>query len=65
VIPVNSFDTVENLDVSTDSPGSLLGVDYDCETGLGDIVLWMAFSKQYKPPFVCGFGPTIMMKTAT
>jgi hypothetical protein len=66
VIPINSFDTVDNLNVSVDSVEEpIIGVDFDRETGLGDIVLWTAFSKQYTPPFVWGFGPTIMMDTAT
>jgi len=37
----------------------------DRETGLGDIILWSAFSKQYTPPNIFGFGPTVMMDTAT
>jgi len=66
VIPINSFETVDNLNVSVDNVGEpTIGVDFDRETGLGDIVLWTAFSKQYTPPFVWGFGPTIMMDTAT
>ena len=66
VIPINSFDTVDNLNVSVDSVEEpIIGVDFDRETGLGDIVLWTAFSKQYTPPFVWGFGQTIMMDTAT
>jgi len=65
VIPINSFETVDNVDISTGTTPGITGVDFDRETGLGDIVLWTAFSKQYKPPFVWGFGPTIMMDTAT
>ena len=38
------FDTVANLNVSTDNPGELLGVDFDRKTGLGDTVLWTALS---------------------
>jgi hypothetical protein len=40
-------------------------VDFERETGLGDVVLWTAFSNQYKPPFVWGFGPTVMLPTAS
>jgi len=47
--------------VSNKLPGS----GSDRETGLGDIVLWTAFSKQYTPPNIFGFGPTVMMDTAT
>jgi hypothetical protein len=65
VIPINSFETVGNVDISTTTPGTVTGVDFERETGLGDIVLWTAFSNQYKPPFVWGFGPTIMLNTAT
>ncbi len=65
VIPINSFSTVDNVDVSTDTVPEITGVDLERETGLGDIVLWTAFSNSYKPPFIWGFGPTIMMDTAT
>ena len=65
VIPINSFDTVDNVGLSTDAVPSVTGVDFDRHTGLGDIVLWTAFSDHYKPPFVYGFGPTIMLPTAT
>jgi len=65
VIPINSFETVENVDISTGTVPGITGVDFGRETGLGDIVLWTAFSNQYKPPFVWGFGPTVMMPTAT
>lgn len=66
VIPINSFDTVDNLTVSVDNVGEpTIGVNFDRETGMGDAVLWTAFSNQYKPPFVWAFGPTIMMDTAT
>ena len=66
VIPIYSFETVDNLNVSVDNVGEpTIGVDFERETGLGDIVLWTAFSKQYKPPFVWGLGPTVMLDTAT
>jgi hypothetical protein len=65
VIPIHSFETVGNVDISTTTPGPVTGVDFERETGLGDIVLWTAFSNQYKPPFVWGFGPTVMLNTAT
>lgn len=65
VIPINSFDTVDNVNLSASNVGEITGVDFDRETGLGDIVLWTAFSRQYKPPFVWAFGPTIMLNTAT
>ena len=65
VIPINSFETVGNVDISTGTVPGVTGVDFDRETGLGDIVLWTAFSNQYTPPFVWGFGPTVMVPTAT
>jgi hypothetical protein len=67
VIPINSFDTLAGLDV--DPPGGGRGAhfdaDFDRKTGLGDIVLWSAFSNAYTPPNIFGFGPTVMMDTAT
>jgi hypothetical protein len=65
VIPINSFKVPGNVNISTENPGQITGVDLDRETGLGDIVLWTAFSKKYQPPFVWGFGPTIMLDTAS
>ena len=65
VIPINSFETVDNFDISTGSPGMPIGVDLDRETGIGDIVLWEDFSKNYTPPNIFGFGLTAMLDTAT
>jgi hypothetical protein len=65
IIPINSFDTVGNVDISTGTVPGITGVDLDRETGLGDIVLWTAFSNQYTAPFIWGLGPTVMMDTAT
>jgi hypothetical protein len=65
VIPINSFETVGNVDISTTTPAGVTGVDFDRKTGLGDIVLWTAFSNQYTPPYIWGFGPTMMLNTAT
>ena len=63
VIPINTFETIDEV---TLQPGNLPpNVDFKKETGIGDIVLWTAFSKKYEPPFVWGFGPTIMMNTAS
>lgn len=64
-ITVNSFDTVDNLDVTTGTTPDFTGTDFSRETGLGDTILWTAFSNNYKPPFVWGFGPTVMLPTAT
>ena len=64
VIPINSFKVPANVNISTENPGEV-GVDLERETGLGDIVLWTAFSNKYEPPFVWGFGPTIMLDTAS
>lgn len=65
VIPINNFDTVDNVDISVGSIPGITGVDFDRKMGLGDVVLWNAFSNHYKPPFVWGFGPTVMLPTAT
>ena len=64
-IPINSFETVGNVNLSTVNPGQITGVDLQRQTGLGDIVLWTAFSRQYTPPTVWGFGPSIMLDTAS
>jgi hypothetical protein len=65
VIPINSFNTVGGVDISTSTTPSVTGVDFDRETGLGDMVLWTAFSNQYTAPLIWGFGSTIMMDTAS
>lgn len=66
VIPIQSFETIGNVDIATGGGRpNIGGVDFERETGLGDIVLWNAFSNQYTPPLVWGFGPTIMLPTAT
>ena len=65
VIPIVSFNVVDNVNFSTGTPVSPAGVQRERETGLGDIVLWTAFSKQYIPPLVWGVGPTMMLPTAT
>jgi hypothetical protein len=65
VIPINSFETVGNVDITTTTPGGVTGVDFDRKIGLGDIALWTAFSNHYTPPFVWGFGPTVILNTAT
>ena len=65
VIPINSFETVDNVDLNTGSVSSPVGVDLERETGMGDIVLWTAFSNQYKPPNIFGFGFTTMLDTAS
>jgi hypothetical protein len=65
VIPINSFSTVDNVNLSANTPGQITGVDLKRKSGIGDIVLWTAFSNRYTPPFVFGFGPTFMLNTAT
>ena len=66
VIPINSFDTFAGFDViESEQERPIVNADFERKTGLGDIVLWTAFSNQYKPPNVFGFGPTIMMDTAS
>jgi len=67
VIPINSFDTLGGLHVKPPGggEGSSFEADFDRKTGLGDIVLWTAFSNTYTPPNIFGFGPTIMLDTAS
>ncbi len=65
VIPINSFKTLDNLNIATDNTGAEIGTELERETGLGDIVLWTAFSNQYEAPNIWGFGPTIMLDTAS
>lgn len=65
VIPINSFKSLDNVNVSLTSTPPVVGAELSRETGLGDIVLWTAFSKQYTPPVIFGFGTTIMLDTAS
>jgi len=65
-IPIVSVDSPSNIYPPTE-PGEGFSADFERETGLGDIVLWSAFAKNdwTKPPNVFGFGPTLMLNTAT
>ena len=67
VFPIQSFDTISGFNLITDDQEEIIGgtADFDRKTGLGDILLWTAFTKNYRPPLVYGFGPTIMMDTAS
>ncbi len=65
VIPINSFETVGNVDLTTGGVSPPFGVNLKRESGIGDIVLWMALSNQYKPPNIWGFGITTMFDTAS
>ena len=65
VIPINAFNTLDGVGIVSTTPAPTLGVNRNSESGLGDIVLWTAFSNMYKPPFIFGFGPTLMLDTAT
>jgi len=72
IIPINSFDLPSGLSVSNpDQPPtgdlSRIRLDFDRETGLGDIILWNAFAtnESAKPPNIFGAGFTVMMDTAT
>ena len=65
IVPIVSFRTLDNVDISTNTVGQPIGINTERQSGLGDIVLWTAFSKQYTPPVIFGFGPTVMLDTAT
>jgi hypothetical protein len=66
IVPINSFSTLDGFDIiEGEEEDVTITSDWDRKTGLGDIILWTAYSPQYTPPFVYGFGPTIMMDTAT
>jgi hypothetical protein len=67
VIPINNFRTIDNINLTSGGgpSGPAIGVDFERESGLGDVVLWMALSKQYKPPDIFGFGLTTMFDTAS
>lgn len=66
IIPIQSFETLQRVNIILDEPAEeRLSGDFSRKTGLGDIVLWTALSNQYTPPFVYGFGPTLMLPTAT
>jgi len=67
VIPINNFRTIDNVNLTSGGgpSGPITGVDFERESGIGDVVLWMALSKQYKPPNIIGFGLTTMFDTAS
>jgi hypothetical protein len=66
VIPIHSFDLPSGYSFDPGS-GSGPSVNFDRETGLGDIVLWNAFAtnEMAKPPNVLGAGFTAMLDTAS
>jgi len=65
-IPIVSVDSPSEIYPPTE-PGEGFTADFDRTTGLGDIVLWAALARNdwTKPPNIFGFGPTIMLDTAT
>lgn len=70
VIPIQYWDAPSvSHGTPTHYPGGTIPaeVDFDMETGLGDIVLWNAFAtnEMAKPPNVFAFGVTTMLDTAT
>jgi len=68
VIPIHSFDLPSGINFNPGPDGKPdPSLDFDRETGLGDIVLWNAFSTNEgaKPPNVLGLGFTVMLDTAS
>jgi len=71
IIPINSFKLPKDVTIGragfppTGSPD--VNVDFERETGLGDIVLFNVFTTNEgaKPPNVIGAGITVMMDTAS
>jgi hypothetical protein len=64
VIPIASF-PFSGFNVETGPDGPVANPKFGRQFGLADMVLWTAFSNKFTPPFVFGFGPTLMVPTAT
>lgn len=64
VIPIASF-PFSGFDYEEGPKGPVPRPDFTRRTGLGDMVLWTAFTNRYTPPHVFGFGPTLMLPTGT
>ncbi|MBW2688506.1 MAG: hypothetical protein JRC99_01085 [Deltaproteobacteria bacterium] len=70
VIPIVSIEEPDSISIQRPEhlgEGFGLDVDWERETGLGDIILWNAFTRNdwSKPPKIFGFGVTAMLPTAT
>jgi hypothetical protein len=64
VIPIVSF-PFSGFNVETGPYEPIAKPNFGRQFGLSDMVLWTAFSNKFTPPFVFGFGPTLMVPTAT
>ena len=64
IFPFASF-PFSGFDYETGPKGPIPVPNFERRNGLGDIVLWTAFSNRYTPPNVFGFGPTLMLPTGT
>jgi hypothetical protein len=64
VIPIASF-PFSGFDYEEGPKGPIPKPDFGRHSGLGDMVLWTAFTNKYTPPNVFGFGPTLMLPTGT
>lgn len=64
VIPFASF-PFSGFAYEEGPKGPIPRPNFDRHSGLGDMVLWTAFTNMYTPPNVFGFGPTMMLPTGS
>jgi len=64
IIPIASF-PFSGFDYEEGPRGPVPKPNFGRHSGLGDMVLWTAFTNKYTPPNVFGFGPTLSLPTGT
>ena len=64
IIPIASF-PFSGFDYEEGPRGPIPKPNFGRHSGLGDMVLWTAFTNKYTPPNVFGFGPTLSLPTGT